>query len=104
MRLPVSDVPLPKGIVRARSGDLYGVSESREVVRMARFTPIYPTKRDREIPDAVVNSIYKAYKHDVSMYAEAIDAVRYDSLNGCWAYWFAGMYVGIEESDGYMHT
>lgn len=54
------------------------------------------------VPHAVINAIAK--KFDDQSYTDTIlDQLRYDSLNGCYAFDFAGMYHGVE-TDGYIHT
>jgi len=66
--------------------------------------PMWERKSEREIPQAVLDSVRKEFGHDSKVYLEALRCLRWDGLNGCWCLGHAGMYIGIEESDGYMHT
>lgn len=58
----------------------------------------------RSIPNAVEESIKTAFGRDTELCAKALECVQWDGINGCWCLYHAGMYIGIEESDGYMHT
>ena len=68
------------------------------------MTPIFPTPNEKDLPAVVVESLIKAYGHDAELCVNAFRAIRYDGLNGCFCLAHCGMYVGIESSDGYMHT
>lgn len=66
---------------------------------------VYPADTsDRPIPAPVVMSIFKRWGDDRNQFLAAINAVQWDSMNGCWCYNWGGMYIGIEEADGYMHS
>ena len=34
---------------------------------------------------------------------DIMDALRWDSMNGCFAFWWTGIFVGVE-TDGHIHT
>ena len=56
-------------------------------------------KQPDQIPEAVKESLKKwAQSHN-----KDIPEVRWDSLNGCYFFWSAGMYHGVE-LNGYIHT
>ena len=38
-----------------------------------------------------------------TLYERVMAELRYDHLFGCWGFYYAGMYHGIEH-DGYIHT
>jgi hypothetical protein len=66
--------------------------------------PWWERESDRPVPEPVRESLRKAYGHDKALLSQAFASLRWDGLNGCWCLAHAGMYIGIEESDGYMHT
>jgi hypothetical protein len=66
--------------------------------------PVWTNPNTEPVPQAVIDSIIKAYGHDPELCVNAFRCLRYDALNGCFCLSHAGMYIGIECSDGYMHT
>jgi len=56
-----------------------------------------------EIPTAVVEAIQNKFFPDTQQIVKVLQELRYDSLNGCYYFTWAGMYIGIEQ-DGYMHS
>lgn len=54
---------------------------------------------DLEVRSALVTwAIGKGVK-----YGHLMDVLRWDSMNKCWCFGWAGMYVGVEP-DGHIHT
>jgi hypothetical protein len=64
--------------------------------------PVWEPKCDRAVPRAVLNALEERYSD--ALLGQAVKALRWDGLNGCWCLAHLNMYIGIEESDGYMHT
>lgn len=54
-------------------------------------------KQPEPMPEAVIKSVNAKYPE------VAIRDVKWDSLNGCYYFYRAGMYHGVE-LDGYIHT
>lgn len=58
---------------------------------------------EKEIPLAVIEAIQRKFFPDRDQIEKTIRELQYDSLNDCFYFSWAGMYVGIEP-DGFMHT
>lgn len=58
---------------------------------------------DRLVPSAVSQAIAKRFDPLYPPFDEVMASLHWDSLNGCWAFTYAGMFHGVEE-DGYIHT
>jgi len=58
---------------------------------------------DCEIPTPVIEAIQRKFFPDVVLIAKIVTELKYDSLNGCFYFTYAGMYHGVEP-DGYIHT
>ena len=58
---------------------------------------------ERRVPDAVVQSIAAKFDPMLPEFDEIMGKLEWDNMNGCYWYFWAGMYVGVEE-DGYRHT
>ena len=56
-----------------------------------------------EIPNVIVEAIQRKFFPDIDQIQKTLAELKYDSLNGCWYFTYAGMYHGIEP-DGYIHT
>jgi len=66
---------------------------------------VYPADTsDRPIPAPVVMSLYHRFGDNRDDFIAAINAIQWDSMNGCWCFNHGGMYIGVEEDSGYMHT
>jgi hypothetical protein len=55
------------------------------------------------VPAPVVSAISRKFADDPVLLATIFRALRYDSLNDCYGFTFAGMFHGVEP-DGYIHT
>lgn len=51
-------------------------------------------------PDAVIRAMRRKHGKEADKY---IQQLRWDAMNKCWFYTYAGMYLGVEE-DGYIHS
>ena len=90
------------------------LSEQPRPVRLSRtvlrrvgevMQPIFKHyQTEREIPQTVKDALKKAYGHDHELYMNSLRCVQYDFMNQCWCIGHCGMYIGIEEADGHMHT
>lgn len=62
-----------------------------------------PKPVPERVPQAVVDSIVSRF-HDDPLHAERVlQGLKFDTINGNYYFYFAGMYVGVE-MDGYLHT
>ncbi len=57
-------------------------------------------ERPKEIPTPVIMAIRRKFTDDSR---KGNRYLGWDSLNGCYFFYYAGMYHGIE-TDGYIHT
>ena len=84
----------------------YGVGEAEWWARVAgealRQTYHLPTAniREHQPPDTVIRAMRRKHGKDADKY---IQQLRWDDMNKCWFYTYAGMYLGVEE-DGYIHS
>ena len=51
-------------------------------------------------PDVVTRAMRRKHGKEADKY---IQQLRWDGMNKCWYYTYAGMYLGVEE-DGYIHS
>ena len=51
-------------------------------------------------PDAVIRVMRRKHGKEADKY---IQQLRWDDMNKCWFYTYAGMYLGVEQ-DGYIHS
>jgi len=57
-----------------------------------------------QVPDVVVQAIARKFNPMFSEFDIVMAKLGYDSLNDYFYFTHAGMYIGVESSDGYMHT
>lgn len=81
---------------------LHDLNESTKIM------PIYPHgglhPGGDHYPDATVQAKLNLWceRKDIPM-SEVMAALRWDCMNGCFAFWWRGMFVGVE-TDGHIHT
>ena len=63
----------------------------------------YYANMTTQVPTAVIEAIKRKFLPDVQQVARVLAELRYDSVNGCFYFWYAGMYHGVEV-DGDIHT
>lgn len=56
------------------------------------------------VPQSVIDAIhaFTLHRNDITA-KELLEKLAFDSLNGCYHFTYAGMYVGVEP-DGFIHT
>lgn len=59
-----------------------------------------PCEDCAKLPDAVILNLFNAWE---DQFMEIIAQIKWDHLNGCYAFNRWGMYVGVER-DGYIHS
>lgn len=62
----------------------------------------------KKVPEVVVNAIMRKFRtgdsYDKQAFNRVMAELNYSGLNGCYFFTHAGMFHGVEESDGYIHT
>ena len=71
-----------------------------EALRQTYHLPTAAIPGDKLPPDAVLRAMRNKHGAEADTY---IAKLRWDGLNKCWFYTYAGMYLGVEE-DGYIHS
>lgn len=56
------------------------------------------------VPQAVIDSVKLKYAEQPFFANDVLNDLKYDHLNKCWYFNRGGIYHGIEEKDGYIHT
>ena len=69
---------------------------------MAEYKTVWVIDEKR-IPDAVVQAIKRKFTPDLMQFERVMKELKYDGLNGCYYFMYAGMFHGVEP-DGYIHT
>ena len=70
--------------------------------------PIYPHGElligEEHYPPAEVRiKLLEWSAHRPVQFSDVMRALRWDSMNGCWAFYYTGIFHGVE-ADGYIHT
>ncbi len=84
----------------------YGAGEAEWWAQVAgealRQTYHLPTAniREHQPPDTVIRAMRRKHGKEADKY---IQQLRWDAMNKCWFYTYAGMYLGVEQ-DGYIHS
>ncbi len=60
-------------------------------------------EQPKEIPTEVILAIRKKFFPNTARSNDVIRDLKWDNLNGCYYFTYAGMYHGVE-TDGYIHT
>ena len=71
-----------------------------------RPRPVYPhaPAMTEDLPDVVRDSVREWEKRNGVWPDSAIDALRWDGLNGCYCFTWRGVFYGVEKADGHIHT
>ena len=79
-----------------------------ETLSGEQLIPIYPHGQlipgDEHYPSAQAQSALSNWGDDKKIPMDDLMRVlRWDSMNGCFAFWWTGIYMGVE-TDGHIHT
>lgn len=86
--------------VRYGSGEVeWWAQVAGEALRQTYHLPT-ANIREHQPPDTVIRAMRRKHGKEADKY---IQQLRWDGMNKCWFYTYAGMYLGVEQ-DGYIHS